>query len=64
VSSKTSFVLVGERAGSKANKAQDLQVPCYTLAEFEQQYPSIDLSLLASDKVSDVPNLSQQSLFG
>ncbi len=36
VSKKTDFVIVGENAGSKATKAQELGIPILTEAEFEE----------------------------
>jgi DNA ligase (NAD+) len=38
VSKKTSFVLAGEAAGSKLDKARDLGVPILSEDEFQQQY--------------------------
>ncbi len=37
VSKKTDFVIAGEKAGSKLQKAQELQIPVYTEAEFLAQ---------------------------
>jgi len=38
VSKKTTFVIAGENAGSKLNKAKELNVPVFTYGEFKEKY--------------------------
>jgi len=57
VSAKTSYVLAGEKAGSKLIKAQNLGVPILSEEEFMRMVEEpVDVADQASDVIGDTPN--------